>query len=133
MAMFDTGAPASLQQALGNQAQNKVAGVRDQYTQARKRLVAKEAAGGRLMSGVSDYPLADLASEGAGAESDIYSQLASSLSAIPTEDYLSRKGYNQNLDLANLIGKMNRPSSLQEALGLLSTGGRAAGTVAAFL
>lgn len=133
MALFADGGPTTLEQALGNQAQNQVAGVRDQYTQARKRLVSKEAASGRLMSGVSDYPLADLAREGAGAESDIYSNLASTLAGVPAEDTLNRNDYNRNLDLARLVGQLNKPSSLQEALGLISTGGKLAGNAAMFL
>jgi hypothetical protein len=123
----------NLEQALGNQAQNQVSGVRDQYAQARKRQVSKLAANGQLMGGTADYPLADLANKGASAESDIYSNLASTLASVPAEDYLSQKGYNQNLDLASLIGRLSKPSSLQEALGLLSTGGRTAATVAAFM
>jgi hypothetical protein len=131
--LFDTGAPTSLQQALGDQADNAVAQTQDKYTQARKRLVGQQAASGRLMSGVADYPLADLAKEGAGAESDIYSSLASQLGSIPAEDTLNMNDYNRNLQLAQLIGSLQRPSSLQETLGALGAAGRTAGTVAAFM
>jgi hypothetical protein len=130
--LFDTGAPTSLQQALGDQANQAVAQTTDAYTQARKRLVGQQAHSGRLMSGVADYPLTDLAKEGAGAESDIYSQLASSLGAIPAEDTLNQNDYNRNLQLAQLIAQLQKPSALQETLGFISGGAKTAGSVASF-
>ena len=132
MALFDTAAPTNLEEVLGNQAKAKVASSEDAYTQARKKLVAKEAASGRLMSGVSAYPLADLAREGATAESDIYSSLASALGQIPAEDWENRKQYQRNLQLAELIGSMSKPSTLQEVMSGIQTAGNLAATVAAF-
>lgn len=132
MSYFGTGSVSNLEQVLGDQAQNAVNQSQDAYAQKRKRLVAKEAASGRLMSGVSDYPLADLDTEAASAESDIYSSLAKQLGSIPAEDTLNTNNYNRNLSLAQMIGEMNKSSSLQEALGLLSTGGRLAGNLAMF-
>lgn len=132
MALFPEGTPTTLEGALGQQAQQQVAQTRDQYTQARKRLVSKEAANGRLMSGVSNYPLTDLANEGAGAESDIYSNLATTLGSIPSEDILNSNDYERNLQLAKLIGNMNKPSTLQLALGGLGAAGNLGGMAAGF-
>lgn len=117
MALFDSGTPTSLEQALGDQAKNAIAQTQDQYVQNRKRLVGQQAAQGRLMSGVADYPLTDLSKEGAGAESDIYSNLASTLGGINAEDWANANDYQRNLQLAKLIGSLNKPSALQEALG----------------
>lgn len=130
MALFGNDAPQSLEDVLGNQAKTAASGVQDQYAQARKRLVAKEAASGRLMGGVSDYPLADLAKEGAGAESDIYSSLASALGGVPAEDWANARQYGRNLSLAELIGSINKPSTLQEVLGGVRTAGGVASTFA---
>ena len=111
MALFDSGTPSSLADVLGNQANNAVAQKQDQYAQARKRKVAQLAHSGQLMGGTADYHLADLAEEGAGAESDIYSGLASALGAYPAEDMLNENDYQRNLSLAKLIGKMNERRS----------------------
>lgn len=128
--LFASGAPTTLEQALGNQAQNAVAQTADSYTQARRRLVGQQAAQGRLMSGVVNYPLTDLAKEGAGAESDIYSNLAATLGSIPAEDWANANEYQRNLQLAKLIGEMNKPSTLQEALSGLNTAGHFAAMTA---
>lgn len=132
MALFGTTAPTSLEQVLGNQANSQVSGIEDAYAQKKKRLVSQEAHSGRLMSGVSDYPLADLSAAQAGDEGDVYANLAGALGQIPAEDQLNQDDYNHNLQLADLIGKLNRPSELQQALGALKGIGGIAGTAAAF-
>lgn len=119
MALFAT--PTTLEQALGNQANSQVAQSQDAYTQNRKRLIAGQAAGGQLGSGVQNYGQTDLATGEANNESDIYSGLADSLAGIPAEDQLNQEQYNQNLQLAQLIGSLNKPSQLQEALGTVGT------------
>lgn len=128
MALFDT---TTLEQALGDQANNQVSQLQDAYAQKRKRLVSQQASQGRLMSGVADYPLTDLSNEEAGAESAVYSGLASSLASIPAEDWANSRDYQRNIELAKLIGEMNKPSTLQEALGGLRTAGNLAAMYAA--
>src|SRR5690242_975847 len=110
MALFDTGAPTTLEQALGDQAQNQIAGLQDAYTQNRRKLISQQAASGRLQkgSGVSNYNLTDLATGEAGQEADVYNRLASSLGMIPAEDTLNANDYNRNLGLAKLIGSLNK-------------------------
>jgi hypothetical protein len=127
MGLFDTGAPTNLEQALTDQANTAALSTQDAYTQARKRLVAKEAAGGRLMSGVSAYPLADLAKEGASSESGIYSNLAAALGMIPSEDWENQRQYQRNLSLAELIGEMQKPTGLMQGLGAAGSGAMAGG------
>ena len=133
MALFDSGTPSSLADVLGNQANNAVAQTQDKYAQARKRKVAQLAHSGQLMGGTADYPLADLAAEGAGAESDIYSNLASALGEYPAEDMLNQNDYERNLSLAKLIGSMRKRSggALGGAMGGLqgAVSGVSAGSV----
>lgn len=127
--LFATGSPTTLEDTLTGQANNNVAQSRDAYTQNRKRLVASQAAGGQLGSGVQNYAQTDLATGEANNESGIYSDLANALAGIPAEDTLNQQQYNQNLQLAQLIGSLNKPSQLQEALG---AGGAAASVVGKF-
>ena len=119
---LDDTAPTNLEQVLGNQAETQVNRLRDSQVQKRKRLVSQQAASGRLNSGVSNYPLADFDTAGANAESEIYSTLAAQLGGISSEDLLNQNDYNRNLQLSELIGTQNRPSKLQEAIGVLGAG-----------
>lgn len=130
MAMFDM--PQNLEQALGNQAQQKIDTSQDAYAQARRRLAARQASGGQV-GGVRNYARTDLATGEAGIESDIYNELASALAGVPMEDWTDTRQNQRNLSLAELIGKMNKPSSLQEALGGVKLATDVAATGAAFL
>lgn len=120
MALFDTGAPATLEQALGDQASQQVASSQDAYIQQKKRLAARQAAGGQLMGGTKNYARTDLATGEAGNESDIYNNLAASLGSVPLEDWSNTNQNNRNLQIAQLIGSLNKPSTLQEALAGLN-------------
>jgi hypothetical protein len=124
----------NLEQVLGSQAQNKITGIQDASAQKRKRTVAQLAHTGNLMGGTADYPLADLASESAGAESDVYANLANALGSIPAEDWQNSRDYQRNLALTKLIGEMNKPSTLQEVMGGIrlasNIGATAAGAMA---
>lgn len=131
MALFGTES-TSLEKVLGDQANNQAGQIQDAYAQKRKRTVASEAHAGRLGSGVSDYTMGDLNAAEAGDVGDVYSGLASSLGAIPAEDYTNANSYNRNLQLAQLIGSLNKPSSLQEALGMLGQAGNIGAKFAAF-
>lgn len=132
MALFDTSSPSTLQDVLGQQADTKIAGIEDSYTQQKKRLVAQQASSGRLLSPTSNYNFGDLA---AGETSDIgnvYSGLSEALGAIPAEDQLNMNGFNQNLDLASLIGSLNKPSDLEQALGVLNAASTSAAGARAY-
>lgn len=108
--------PQNLQDVIGQQAQSASANENQNYIQQRKQAVAGQAAGGRLMSGVSNYPLTDLDTGEAQAQSGIQDQLASSLAGIPEEDWINTQNFNRSTQLANLIGGLNKPSSLEEAM-----------------
>lgn len=109
-----TYAPQNLQDVLGQQAQAATNSVNDQYNQQRKRTVAGEAANGRLMSGVSDYPLADLDTQQGSTLSGVQSQLGTSLGSISSEDWLNNQDFLRQYGLAGQIGSYARPSSLDE-------------------
>lgn len=126
MALFGDYDPQNLEDVLQKQAEQSVAGTKDQYTQARKRLVAQQAHSGRLMSGVADYPLADLANEEGGALSGISDQLAQALGAIPSEDYRNQRNFRRNYNLATDIAERSKPSTLDEIFGGIGSAGQLA-------
>src|SRR5947199_2456210 len=102
MGLFDPDKPSSLSDILGRQADTQVANLQDQAIQRKKRLVSQEAHSGRLMSGVSAYPLGDLAASEAQGQGDVYSNLAGALGQIPSEDFLNQNEYQRKLQLAKL-------------------------------
>lgn len=116
MALFDPNTNLSLEDILGNKAKTEAAGIQDAQIQKKRRLVGQEAHSGRLMSGVSDYPLADLATSGASAEGDVYSGLAEALGQIPAEGYLNDKALERNYKLARLIGALNKKNGMESGL-----------------
>lgn len=120
--LFDPTKTSTLEDVLGRQAQTQIAGLQDTGIQNRKRLVSKLAAEGKLMGGTADYPLADLATEQAGAESDVYSGLAGALGGIPAEDWSNSRQFQRDYELAKLIGSLNKPSKLSQALGGAASG-----------
>lgn len=113
MALFDGG----LEQILGQQADTQAMGIEQGYAKKRKQLVGQQAAGGRLTSGVANYPLADLDSGEVGDLGGVYGNLASSLGQIPANDYIQQQEFDRNRQLAEMIAKMNKPSVLSQALG----------------
>lgn len=127
MAFLDSGTPKTLEDVLKQSAGAQTAQTTDQYNQARKRTVAQEAHSGRLMSGVSDYPLGDLDTQEGSALSGIQSNLTNALGGIPEEDWLNSQNFQRSYDLASLVGKLNKPSTLDEVLsGIGSIGPTAA-------
>lgn len=125
--------PQNLSDVLGQQASSASANAADAYMQNKKRLVASEAAGGRLMSGVSNYPLTDLATGEQQTQSGIQDQLANSLAGIPEEDWLNKQNFNRSYQLANLIGSLSKPSTLQEVFQGIGSVGPMAAMAASFL
>lgn len=130
MGLFDAGAPNTLADVLGRQAETSAMGVNQNYAQKRKRLVSQQAASGRLRSGVANYPLADLEAGRVGDLSNVYGGLSDALAGVPTQDYLEQRQYERDRALAELIASLNKPSGLQEAFGAVGSIGKIAGTVA---
>lgn len=131
--LFSDFNPSSLEDVLKQQSQVQTNQTTDSYNQARKRLVGQQAASGRLMSGVSDYPLTDLDTSKTQALSGIQSNLATSLGGIPAEDWLNQQNFRRSYDLASLIGSLNKPSTLEEVLGGIGSIGPLAAVGASFL
>lgn len=131
MPLFADPTDKTLEEALGGQANSAINQTRDQYGQARKRLVAQQAHSGRLMSGVSDIPLTDLDTEEAGAESGIHGNLANALAGVPTEDWLNNQEFGRQKDLADQIARLMKPSTLEEVFQGIGAGGRIAASAAA--
>lgn len=125
--------PQTLQDTLTQQANQASAAQNQNYIQQRKQLVADQASSGRLTSGVSNYPLTDLSTQNQQAQSGIQDQLASSLAGIPEEDWLNQQNFQRSQQLADLIGSLNKPSTLSEALSGIGQVGPLAVTAASFL
>lgn len=125
MALFDDGSGSSLQDVLGQQADTLKMGINQNYARQKKRAVDMAASSGRLRSGVSNYTFGDINANQASDLAGVDSNLASALSAIPTNDYMGQQDYQRNLQLAELIGRLNRPNGLQAALGGAMSGGMA--------
>lgn len=128
MALLPSGYnPSNLEDVLKGQAQSASANQTDAYTQQKKRLVSQQAASGRLMSGVSDYNLADLSAGNQQAQSGIQDELANSIAGIGQEDWLNNQNYLRQYGLASKIGSANKPSTLDEIFqGIGSVGPLAA-------
>jgi hypothetical protein len=130
MSLFDTG--GSLEQVLGQQAENQVNSIGQQYAKKRRASIAQQAHAGRLGSGVANYTAGDIDSAEAGDVGDVYGNLAQSLGQVPINEYTSSRDADRKRQLAELIGKLNKPSSLEEALGALGQFGGLASTAASF-
>lgn len=116
MALFDPNANTTLESVLGNQAGYQKAQINDAAVQKKRRLVSSEAAGGRLRSGVSNYPLTDLASSTSSDLAGVDTGLAESLGQVPAEGYLNDQQLARNYALAQLIGQLNKKNGLQSGL-----------------
>jgi hypothetical protein len=132
MALLPSGYdPNTLNDVLQGQAKSASANQTDLYQQQRKRTVADQAASGRLMSGVSDYPLTDLDTQNQQAQSGIQNQLATALGGISQEDWLNNQNYLRSYGLANQIGNANRPSTLDQLFQGIGSIGPSVATFAA--
>lgn len=131
MALFGDTGMSNLEDVLGKQAASASAGVKDQYAQAKKRLVSRLAANGQLMSGVADYPLGDLSAGEGEALSGVQNSLSSALAGIPANDWLQQNNFGRDYNLASMVGRQNKPSTLEEILGAVGKIGPSAAMFAA--
>lgn len=122
--------PKTLEDAINQSGTAQTANLTDQYQQQRKRDVAGQAAGGRLMSGVSSYPLTDLDTRYQQGLSGIQTNQANELSGIPSEDWLNSQQFERQKSLAQDIAKRMSPDLLQEIFGGIGAAGKIGGTVA---
>lgn len=124
--------PQNLSDVLSQQAQSASANQQDSYVQQKKKLVADQAANGQLMGGTSNYAQTDLSTANQQAQSGIQDQLASSLAAVPQEDWLNNQDFNRSYQLAQLIGSLNKPSTLDQVFQGIGSVGPLVATAAAF-
>lgn len=115
MALFD--GMDSLEDVLGARADTASNTIQNQYAKQRKKLVSQLASTNRLRGGTANYPLGDLAAGEIGDLGQVQGGLAESLGNIPAEDILDQNEFQRSFELSKLIGKLNKPSALQEALG----------------
>lgn len=128
MALFDSN--TTLEDVLGQKATDASTAINDSYTNQRKRLVAQQAASGRLGSGVSNYNFGDLASSEASDLGGVQSSLADALGQIPSGDIIDQKEEERNRILSEYVASLNKPSALQQTFGALGSGAKVFGTVA---
>lgn len=116
MALFD-GGMNSLEDVLGQQADTQRMDVQNQFAKKRRQTISQQAKAGRLGSGVANYSLADVDAEELGAMGDVESGLAQALGQVPLNDFRTQQEANRKLELSRLLGKMNKPSALEQAFG----------------
>jgi len=132
MALFPGYDPQNLQDVISQSTGAQTANLTDQYQQARKRAVAGQAAGGRLMSGVASYPLTDLDTQYQQGLSGIQTGEAETLGGIPAEDWLNTQQFGRQKSLAEDIAARLKPTTLDEILQGIGTATQIGGTVAGF-
>jgi len=130
MAFLDQG--VTLEDILGQQAQSNINDIQTQYAKRRRQSVAQQAHLGRLRSGVSNYQAGDLAASEASDIGGVESALGSALGSVPLGDYSTQQEDARRLQLAELLGSLNKPSALDEALSALRTASQIGATYAAF-
>jgi hypothetical protein len=123
--------PQTLQDVLSQSAGSQSANLTDQYQQARKQAISDQASSGRLMSGVSNYPLTDLDTQYQSGLSGIQGNLASQEGSIPEEDWLNTQQFGRSQDLASQIANELKPSDLQQIFQGIGTGASVIGAGAA--
>lgn len=119
--------PNNLSDVINQSTGAQTANLTDQYNQARRRTVADQAASGRLMSGVSDYPLTDLDTQYQQGLSGIQANQANTLAGIPEEDWLNQQNFGRSYSLAQDIASRYKPSTLQEIFQGIGAGAGLAG------
>lgn len=130
--LFDTATPSTLADVLGQQASTATQGITNDYAKQRRKLVAQQASTGRLRSGVSNYNFGDLNASELSDIGGVQSSLADALGGIPAQDYLSQQDFSRQKQLAELIAKLNEPSTLSEVFGGLGAGLKLGGLAASF-
>jgi len=128
MSFLDTG--GTLEDVLGQSATNQINSIDQQYAKQRRKAAAVAGASGRLTSGVQNYTMGDIGANEASDVGNVYSGLASALGQVPITDYTTTQEAQRKRQLAELIASMNKPSTLEQALGTVKTVGNLAAMAA---
>lgn len=115
---LDEGSGSTLADVLGAQADTSATGINEAYAKRKRRDAAVGAHTGRLNSGVQNYTVADTEGDRLGDLGGVYGSLATSLAAIPENDYLTNRQDDRDRELALLVASLNKPSNLASAFGM---------------
>jgi hypothetical protein len=131
-----TYATRSLKDIFGDVAQSQVDPYKQGRVIGRNKVIAGDAASGRLSSGVASndlnaYDLATNQGETAIRAGVLPSEAQGTLQTNQQDflDQQAEKEYQRNLSLANLLGSLNKPSTLQEIFAGLGAGSSLLGNV----
>lgn len=126
----------SLEDIFGQVAQSQVDPYRQQRVIDRSKTVAGQAASGRLSSGIAEHTLGEFDRNSASGEAAIRAGVLPSegqgtLNNLQNEfvSNEAEKEYQRNLSLANLLGGMNKPSTLSEIFAGIGAGSSLLGNV----
>lgn len=126
----------SLKDIFGDVAQSQIDPYRVDRAAGRSKVVAGQAASGRLSSGIAEHTLGEFDRNSASGEAAIRAGVlpseATGVLQKDQQDYLSNeaeKDYQRNLSLANLLGGLNKPSQLSEIFAGIGAGSSLLGNV----
>lgn len=122
--------PQNLQDVINQSAGSQAADLTNQYTQARRQTIADQGSSGRLLSGVSDYPLTDLQTNYQQGLSGIQQNAAQEEAGIPSEDWLNSQQFGRQLSLANDIASRLKPDMLSQIFSGVGAAGSLGGLAA---
>lgn len=126
----------SLKDIFGDVAKSQVDPYLEGRAKGRSKVVAGQAASGRLSSGIAEHTLGDFDSNTASGEAAIRAGVLPSegQGTLQTnqQEFVSseaEKEYQRNLSLARLLGELNKPSTLSEVFGGIGATSGLAGNV----
>ena len=122
--------PQNLQDVINQSTGAQTANLTDQYQQQRKQAVADQASSGRLMSGVSSYPLTDLDTQYQQGLSGIQTNAANESAGVGSEDWLNQQNFGRQLSLAQQIAQQLQPSTLDQVFQGIGAAGSLGGLAA---
>lgn len=133
MATYST---RTLKDIFGDVAQGQVDPYKEGRAAGRGKVVAGQAASGRLSSGIAEHTLGEYDSDTASGEaairagvlpSEAQGTLQTNQNEFAADE--AEKEYQRNLSLAKLLGQMNKPSTLQEIFTGIGAGSSLLGNV----
>ena len=126
----------SLKDIFGDVAQSQVDPYRSDRAMGRGKVVSGLAASGRLSSGIAQHTLdafdKDTSSGEAAIRAGVLPSEGQGTLQTMQNDFLSseaEKEYQRNLTLANLLGDINKPSTLQEIFAGIGAGSGLLGNI----
>lgn len=126
----------SLKDIFGDVAQSQIDPYMANRATGRSKVIAGDAASGRLSSGVASADLnaydKDTNAGVSAIRAGVLPSEAQGTLQSQQQDFLDQqaeKEFQRNISLANLLGSLNKPSSLQELFGGINSGANLLGNV----